>query len=208
MLDINSIEITKLPVIIYASPRTGCSVVGTILARKFNSLIYFNEPLGKNVDPTTFINHARSHKSYIIKTMAYDVFDSGVIQGLQKHHPEIAEDLQYNGFKIRVRRRNLIDQLASNYIATSRDLWMYNKHTNDLQTIQDFSKEIISIDEQSIKQNIQIIKVRNHSIDNIPVDVDLDLWYEDFDGIEDKHIFKTPQPANYHDIKKAIEENL
>jgi hypothetical protein len=208
MLDIDSIEITKLPIVIYASPRTGCSVIGAILSSKFNAMRYFNEPLGSNTDPTMFINHARSHKNYIIKTMAYDVFNSGVIQGLQRLHPEIANDLQYNGFKIRVRRKNLLDQLTSNYIARARDRWMYNRHTSDLQAIKEFSEEIIPITDHHIKQNIEIIKVRNHSIDNIPVDIDLDLWYEDFDGIEDKNIFKTPQPANYHDIKKAIEENL
>jgi hypothetical protein len=208
MFDINNLEFTKLPVIIYASPRTGCSVVGAILARKFNLLKYFNEPLGRNIDPTTFINYARQHNTYIIKTMAYDVFESGVLQALQKNYPDIANDLQYNGFKIRVRRKNLVDQLTSNYIARSRDRWMYNKHTSDLKIIQEFTEEIIPIDKHLIKKNIEIIKVRNYSIDNIPVDIDLDLWYEDFVGVEDKHIIKTPQPANYNDIQKAIEDNL
>lgn len=205
MLDISNIEITKLPVVIYASPRTGCSVIGAILARKYNLLRYFNEPLGRDVDPTEFIKYATRQDSYILKTMSFDVFESKIINVLPK---KISDDLQYNGFKIRVRRRNLVDQLTSNYIARARDRWMYNKHTSDSKIIQEFSEEIIPIDEQSIKQNIEIIKVRNRSINNIPVDIDLDLWYEDFDGVEDNNIFKTPQPANYNDIKKSIEENL
>ena len=87
-------------------------------------------------------------------------------------------------------------------------MWMYNVHTNPPELVEKFLKETVPIDDNDIRQCIEIIKVRNHSVDNIPAKIDLDLWYEDFDRLTDPTIFKTPQPANYEEIKSKIKDHL
>ena len=204
MFNIDDIDIKLFPIIIYASPRTGCSVVGDVLSEKYPQLRYFNEPFAQNNND--FIQYATVNSLYIVKTMSYDVFEKNLFQQCPY---KIVDDFQNKGFKIRVRRRNLVEQITSNYIAATRNMWIYNIYTlKEFGLEGQYRREILPIDLRKIRQSITAIKMRNQSIDNIPVKIDLDLWFEDLDGIDSETVVKTPQPANYNDIKKAIEENL
>ena len=75
MFDIENLKITQFPIVIYASPRTGCSVVADIISNKYPKLKYFNEPFAPQNNSIDFINHAKNDNLYIIKTMSYDMFE-------------------------------------------------------------------------------------------------------------------------------------
>lgn len=209
MLDINSLNITEFPIIIFASPRTGCSLLGDLLAEKFNNLTYFNEPLPGNSEE--FLSYASTSDSYILKIMAYDLFSSdqpGQLPRFQTLPEKIKNDIVgNNGFKIRIRRNNVLDQITSNYIANARRQFLYNKFDVAERGLDSkYTSETIPIHVPAIYDNIKIIEMRNKALDNMPVTVNLDLWYEDVDGLESSTLIKTIQPANYKELQEEIKQ--
>jgi hypothetical protein len=199
MVNIDSIHIDKSPVIILASPRTGCSVIGELLSLKYQ-MRYFNEPFASHVfgkdDSTQFLNQTANNPNYILKTMAYDFYT---------YAPDQLKEKAKSAFIIRTRRKDILEQITSHYIATKRGIFMYNKHTIKADGLQEmYEKEVIPIDRQVVLDIIKHVKRYNDAVDNLPVTVDVDLWYEDIDGIESPNLLKSIQPANYNKIKQEI----
>ena len=185
-------QISRLPVIILSSKRTGSTFltyqVCELLKNDYNNLHEFIEPAESN-QMEKLLEVIDYHENYVLKVHAYDL--------ITVYPPKIKNIIDtHNCFLIRIRRRNTIDQIASHYIASERNIWGYNNDTL-------YDKTVKKIDINRIKRSIRFISTYNQIIDNFPVPFDLDLYYEDLPIIDGKSI-KTPNPENYDEIWKMI----
>ena len=185
-------QISRLPVIILSSKRTGSTFltyqVCELLKNDCNNLHEFIEP-GVSNQMEKLLEVIDNQENYVLKVHAYDL--------ITVYPPKIKNIIDtHNCFLIRIRRRNTIDQIASHYIASERNIWGYNTDTLYDNTVK-------KIDINRIKRSIRFISTYNQIIDNFPVPFDLDLYYEDLPIIDGKSI-KTPNPENYDEIWKMI----
>ena len=184
-------QISRLPVIILSSKRTGSTFltyqVCELLKNDYNNLHEFIEPGISQIEK--LLEVIDNQENYVLKVHAYDL--------ITVYPPKIKNIIDtHNCFLIRIRRRNTIDQIASHYIASERNIWGYNNDTL-------YDKTVKKIDINRIKRSIRFISTYNQIIDNFPVPFDLDLYYEDLPIIDGKSI-KTPNPENYDEIWKII----
>ena len=185
-------QISRLPVVILSSKRTGSTFltyhICELLKTDCNNLHEFIEPAESN-QMEKLLEVIDYHENYVLKVHAYDL--------ITVYPPKIKNIIDtHNCFLIRIRRRNTIDQIASHYIASERNIWGYNNDTLYDNTVK-------KIDINRIKRSIKFISTYNQIIDNFPVTFDLDLYYEDLPIIDGKSI-KTPNPENYDEIWKII----
>ena len=184
-------QISRLPVVILSSKRTGSTFltyqVCESLKNDYNNLHEFIEPGISQIEK--LLEVIDNQENYVLKVHAYDL--------ITVYPPKIKNIIDtHNCFLIRIRRRNTIDQIASHYIASERNIWGYNNDTLYDNTVK-------KIDINRIKRSIRFISTYNQIIDNFPVPFDLDLYYEDLPIIDGKSI-KTPNPENYDEIWKII----
>ena len=184
-------QISRLPVIILSSKRTGSTFltyqVCESLKNDYNNLHEFIEPGISQIEK--LLEVIDNKENFVLKVHAYDL--------ITVYPPKIKNIIDtHNCFLIRIRRRNTIDQIASHYIASERNIWGYNNDTLYDNTVK-------KIDINRIKRSIKFISTYNQIIDNFPVTFDLDLYYEDLPIIDGKSI-KTPNPENYDEIWKII----
>jgi len=195
-LDMNKlslIPITKFPVLIISSPRCGSGALGHALQSLNPDAVYFNEPNFENAETMQkFLNYTKWHKNYILKILASSI-------------PSFPKDLQkqfFDGtfFTIKLQRANIIAQIASYYIARTRNKYHY--FSNDINAYQ---ANIIDIHIEGIKDSISRTQYDINLVDNLP-STDLNFIYED---IADQFtwqvpVVKTPYPTNYNEVVEAV----
>jgi len=188
-------NINKFPIIILSSPRTGSTFLANMLSKSYPDLKLFLEP-DDNI-MLSFSKYSNINNQYILK------FHLSVLFKYPEHikHKIFSND----AFLIRLRRRNIIDQISSLYIEMYRKVWDYN-----LKTIEIYKDEKIIIDNNIINKAIHNTKMYNHSIDTLKINYNLDLYYEDlieeFGNLSFTYI--TPKPINHHEIYQAIQNQL
>ncbi len=185
-------QISRLPVVILSSKRTGSTFLTYYICESLknncDNLHEFIEPAHSN-QIQKLLEAIDNQENYVLKVHAYDL--------ITVYPPKIKNIIDtHNCFLIRIRRRNIIDQIASHYIASERNIWGYNKDTLYDNTVK-------KIDINRIKRSIGFISAYNRTIDNFPGSFDLDIYYEDLPIIDGKSI-KTPNPDNYDEIWKMI----
>jgi len=188
--------IDKFPIIILSSPRTGSTLLAKVLSKQYPDLVLFLEPDEKNTIDS-FTEYSRTNRTYILKTHAKQLtkFPAHLIKTI----------FTKDAFLIRVRRKNVLDQIVSNYIELHRNVWTY-----DLESVSKFNNEQMSIDIDTIKIAIEAIKNYNKSIDTLQINYDLDLYYEDLikDLGNEMVTIVTPKPLNHTEIYQTIEKQL
>jgi len=189
MIDIN---VTKLPVIIIAAPRTGSTVLGGYFQKLHNNTItYFDEPdYGTFLDMVNFENHFYNNKNFIFK---FHLYTSNLYKA------DIIKYISYSDqcFRIRLRRRNLANQVASMYIAKARkNAFLFHSKTE--------LNDMLIINEEHIKQLIRFIKHSNQILQDTDIEFDLDLFYEELGEIQNTNYYITPKPTNYNEIVSAV----
>jgi hypothetical protein len=188
-------EITKTPILVVASPRTGSNAFTTHLGSKYPTLKCYSEPDHNIEHLSEFLNFAKNNNGYILKILA---------SSMVRYPNWLKEDFFSEKFHtIIIKRRSLVEQLASHYIAMNRNIWYYNKE--NYENWQYKIKENIDIDEYNIKKTISMVKydidlVNRFKSDNI-------IFYEDMPKLITQHI-KTPRPVNYFNLLNKIEEIL
>ncbi len=185
-------QISRLPVVILSSKRTGSTFLTYYICESLknncDNLHEFIEPAHSN-QIQKLLEVIDNQENYVLKVHAYDL--------ITVYPPKIKNIIDtHNCFLIRIRRRNIIDQIASHYIASERNIWGYNKDTLYDNTVK-------KIDINRIKRSIRFISTYNQIINKFPGSFDLDLYYEDLPIIDGKSI-KTPNPENYDEIWKII----
>ena len=185
-------NITKTPILIISSPRTGSSVLGSYLQTLYD-VPYFKEPDytgGKEM--TDFYDYFSQSKNFILKIHYIH---------LNRYRSDITNYLIENAYKIRIRRKNIVEQIASFYIATERGLRWHFRNTDQLNLV-----DTLNIDIAKIKQNILYIKYANYKLKSAPINFDLDLYYEDLPEMTDAGYYIVPKPSNYNELLSTITE--
>ena len=190
------IEINKFPVIILSSPRTGSNLLSNIIANTYPKSTLFLEPdEKKSID--NFSNYANSSNQYILKCH---------LKYLPKYPNNIIKKVINNdAFLIRIRRRNVLDQMVSMYIELIRHIWYY-----DVETAEKYKENIIPIEADIIAKAVRQIKEFNEPFKGFNINYDLDIYYEDLiNNINDNYnTIISPKPINHNEIYEAIERYL
>jgi len=192
----SDIVIPKWPVVIFTSPRTGSTAFAHYLKKQNPTKQYFNEPVLDQTQMTEFTNVFNSTDDYIIKVMGETIVKPN---WEVPQHPEymIKKMLSAGTYKIKLYRRDVIEQVASCYVASIRNYWEYNE-----DNVLNFNvNDNIEIDLAKVRRAIRIIKHNNEVIDNI--EADTTLYYEDISDFDDQ--FKlTPKPYNYAELISIV----
>lgn len=178
------INITKFPVVIFSSPRTGSTALVRYLQHLYPENNCFCEPDLRELE--RFLDYGKQHDNFIVKLMA---------RNLHLYPNELI--FSPANFFIRIRRRSIVDQVASNYIARERNLWYYQTNNSVFDTP-------IHIDPLKITENIAIVSRYNAALHKVNVKFDLDLYYEDLPRMVVPGHIITPKPLNYNELKSEI----
>jgi hypothetical protein len=190
-------NIEKYPVLIISSPRTGSSSLAKTLSVNKKNIPYFCEPLVCDAKDARHVRYVQWRKTenqnFILKVHAYQW------RNFIKADTNIELDKFY---RIGLRRKNIIDQMASLYVSFHRDIWTYKPDVN----YDEFYNKEIEITEEKILQCIRVILENNKDFEMFESDFntkfDINLYYEDLLNLE--VFIKTPLPKNYNDLKKEI----
>jgi hypothetical protein len=186
-------EIKKTPIVIIASPRTGSNSLANHMGVVFSQLKLFKEPDHIESYLAEFLDYAKNNNEYIIKIIA-----SSLIR-----YPDWIKDIFFNGSShvFRLKRRSLVEQIASHYIARHRDVWYYN-----IKNFDDWRYKIegpIDIDVNLIDSTIQMVKYDIELVNRLHSDSV--IMYEDMIDLVSQDM-KTPLPANYLELIDVILE--
>jgi len=192
------ITVTKFPIILVANFRTGSSALGKYLSKKYKIQFYsepFNNKNSCSIDShkLDFIKKYLSpdRKKMILKFMPLQMGDFS----------PYTEILNADGFKIRLSRKNIVDQIASFYIAEKTE--KYFKYINE-----DKKKFSLEIDYKFLLKRTHIILKNEFFIDNIPNSFDMNISYEDLGFIPNTDHVLSDQPENIEEIKEEIRKIL
>jgi hypothetical protein len=185
--------ITKTPILILASPRTGSTVLGEYIKTLCNkNLRYFIEPDYQGPKAVEeFELFSKQSKDFIIKCHLINLLE---------YDTSVSSYLLEESFKIRIKRKNIVKQVASMYIAHKRNLkWHYSKEELGLV-------DSVHIDRLHIQNCIHYIANANKILDDAPYVFDMDLSYEDLPTIRCNNYCTTPKPKNYDELLDVIQQ--
>lgn len=188
------------PILLISSPRTGSTAVGDYL-KKFCSdpnVKYFPEPdfFGKK-SMDAFVNYVSLSKNFIVKIH---------VDCLEEYPRDIQNFLLSDQTtKIRIRRRDHINQIASLY--TSK----YRKNTYHFfkDTIESHVADTVPIDDyKNLDWVIGFIFRTNKMLDESTIPFDIDLYYEDLPVMNDSKFLVVPKPINYNELLESIRNRI
>lgn len=177
------------PTIILANYRTGSSALALKLSLE-NSVPSFVEPHINNERRAAFFSAYKKIDRYIVKFMPdqVDIFDP------------YRELLNSQCYVIKLKRKDIVNQIASFYIASVRDKWWTKD--NDIET-----NYFIPIKLDLIKSSIERILTTEELLNNYN-SVDQTVYYEDmgiFDSIDRKPSLK---PMNMDRLLEVIRNHV
>ena len=128
-----------------------------------------------------FFFHQNLNKRFVLKehTLMY-----------MKNYINVFKDQEY--CFIRLRRKNLFQQVLSSYISNERQNWFY------VSTY--FKNDSITLNEKKLLDTFEYIKKFNIASEVYKGKVDVDLFFEELSFDEDKTSQPTTKPDNYHDL--------
>ena len=184
--------ITKTPILILSSPRTGSTVLTAYIKSMCEKDIgYFQEPdYYGQLEIDKFKEYFNHSKNFILKCH---------FMYLHRYGTTVSEYLLDNAYKIRIRRKDFVKQVASLYIARTRNNQFHYQNKEELNFV-----DTISINTRHINQYIMYLKTTNYKLDHASVNFDLDLYYEDLPAINDAGFYIAPKPANYDELLDTI----
>jgi len=185
---------TKFPILIISSPRCGSGAFGHALEQLYPKAVFFNEPnFGVDNRMLEFLDYAKSHDNYILKIMASSITS----------FPKDLQQKFFDGtfFTIKLKRSDIVGQIASHYVATKRSKWHYFAEDN----VTDFEHSAIDIDIKDINESIKQIKYDIDLVNNLPP-ADAHYTYEEIKKNYPYQIpvVKTPYPTNYTEVLQAV----
>jgi hypothetical protein len=173
-------NITKLPLVIISSPRTGSNGLAMLLQEKLQGNLFI-EPGTDAKKLSDFLRYASLNKNFILK-----------------EHAEVLLS-RYKNFNIddccvvSITRKNIVEQVLSSYIAVKRKKWFYDPSETDYQN------DTIDMDDNHLKQTIEFVNKHNLSIEKFKDKIDFHIVYEDI--VDKLNIgIKTIQPKNYDEL--------
>jgi hypothetical protein len=213
-------NITKFPIVILSAPRTGSTALAHEISEQLGDILFINEPFNPHSNKKKeLIEISSTNQPYVLKThideFLYPEFFKEVTLEPSMNHQRLLliERIKKNEcYVVRVRRRNIVDQIASFYIEMTRSsnnvnwkngYWFYHKNSKLPDNIYDPLPLNGKHFEYSIYRSLFCNDLLNEFADTI----DLDIWLEDVE-INPRELVRTPKPENYLEIKEAIEKKL
>jgi hypothetical protein len=179
-------------ILLVSSPRTGSTAYGSMLGKKYN-INFYSEPFMIESQFNLDSKILEEKIPYIIKLHARD---------FEKHRKVNFIELD-NFYTIRIRRKNLVDQVASMYVAEIRNKWHYNSESE----IKKFIGQVVPLNYQMISRMTRITQMSNLILDHFDkiynFRFDEEVYYEDLTFIE---TLKTVPPVNYEELKDLIRD--
>jgi LPS sulfotransferase NodH len=181
-------------ILIISSPRVGSTAFAEWIALAGNKKFY-NEPLTTPDFIENFIESLVLGEDFVLKFHAHEFF-----------HYQACLDLK-EFYTIRIRRKDVVKQIASDYIALTRQQWHY---TNDSDSTE---SESIIINIDALQNSIQNINNMNMELYKFGLlhKIDSDVYYEDIKEFLQEHkditAKLTPLPKNYQTLLKIIAQN-
>lgn len=192
---------TDKGVVILSSPRTGSTVLGSLVSIGLNCDFFSElvEPgIVKNIRMQQFLFYKHMNKQYVLK-----------------EHTLLFADNYKNVFDenstvfIRLRRKDIFKQTLSTYISNFRNIWSYERdNTNDTE---------IMLDKKKLLDTKTYVDRFNQATDNYRGKLDFDLYFEDLDltrapGSLDngnKHdTIPSVKPKNYSELTEWAKDIL
>jgi len=197
-------DIEKKPIIIISTPRTGSTALCKIIYNKYKHLPNFKEYMEPLLPSESFENFftdviTNKNKNFVLKVQA------GEIKNLPD---ELDEILCYNHCTtIFLRRKDLIAQYTSNYIAKIRNYYIYK--TKIVFPDKKLMRELNS----NIPANINlmceaIIDIDYHlnKMNNLIYKKNVEVYYEDLDLDQQDFYMKTIDCLNYDQLYNKIKD--
>jgi len=183
----------KRPIVIVASTRSGSSAYASYIACEYN-LKLWSEPNLTVEGLATFERWlAAENKNYVLKIIARQLVKNEVYQTI----------LKTDCYKIKLTRANKIDRIVSLYIADYTNIWnSYDRYARGIEYIVDINMDLIKATIKDVINNDRII-------DNLDIDFDETLTYEEListTNLDNTGVVKIIPPTNYDEIKAVIEE--
>lgn len=166
-------------IVILSSPRTGSTALSLVLEKEFKYK-FFNEPSFDKKVLNDFLRYSELGNKFILKEHAF------------KFIKNYSSDFTTDNFVIRIGRKNVFEQILSNYIALIRKKFIYERQVNP---------DIIPLNKEHLLRNVEYIEKYNRELENFKGKVDLDLIYEDFIRSPlDIETIPTPKPNNNEEL--------
>jgi LPS sulfotransferase NodH len=181
------------PVVIFCSYRTGSTALCDYFAKQHKWANFdevFHPLLLKRLE--SFKDHIIrwDKKRYVIKIMP---------DQMKNQHLSLIEDLILQSTLIRLKRKSVVDQIASFYICCQLEQWHYTD-----SEYKDFS---VNLDPYKLAYSIEYILNNNVALDNIKYKFDYELDYDDLGHLSS--MYKLSQkPKNYLELQNHIKEKL
>jgi len=191
--NMDEIKIDKFPVFIVANYRTGSTALAKKIGKMYDIRSFVEPHLNNpNILHKTFVN--KNTRDIVVKIIANQIEEDFLYYHLL-HNEE-------NCFRIKLLRKDKIDQIASYYVAQQRGIWYQSKYEYNILT--DYKVEIKI---KQIKNAISKILEVDEIIKNLDSKFDLEMYYEDL--ILDDYdipVIKGIPPNNMDEIKDIIQE--
>jgi len=185
----NDINVTRWPVFILGNYRSGSNLLGRHIAHCYNAK-WLNEPTrgGRLADFLEFYKTGNKH--FVLKVMPDQL-------GLLK---EVDETFASDCFKIKIQRKNTIDQIVSHYISTKTNTWVQRTKNTEPYSVE-------CIDYKILNWVANVIDINNKYLDTTDTNFDYSLFYEDLDiSGEEIDFYKISKPTNFEEIYKEIQK--
>jgi hypothetical protein len=206
------IEVTKWPVIIIATPRSGSTELAFQLWKEYNLKRYPTE--FQNIYSDSSIDHLTetikcfpepnkddSHYDFVntINSGNSDYIAKFMVDQIGNYSP-LDKLLESDCFKIRLLRENLEDQIVSLYIARVRNNWH--------QFSVDVAEYEVPVDVTLLRECIVNIKFVDTQLRNAQIDFDVTVTYETMKFGESVDCFKITPPTNVNKIRDIVRRFL
>ena len=183
-------QIDKFPVIIVSTPRTGSTALQQVIC-KHHGLDGFNEAHWEPDYFKYFLEYQRQNTKFCLKVHSCDLYNFADTINLFGHE---------NIYWISLRRRDIVDQIASFYLARKRDKWF--NYGND-----EYEDYVIDIDKKDLSDTIFATLKYKNCFNDLNFKFDMDLYYEDLE-LGDADTILTDYPENYNELKDLITKEL
>jgi hypothetical protein len=183
------ITIPHWPAIVLANYRTGSSPL-TLKLAEVNQAQPFVEPSITEERTDNFINYKLQSDRYVVKFMP-DQIDQ---------FPLYKDLLDTSSYRIKISRKDKVQQIASHYIATVRNKWWTTEQEQDISYFVPISHELL---DNSIKHILTV----DTMLDSYK-DFDVELYYEDLNYLENIDRKPASKPQNLNFVLNLIKAKL
>lgn len=193
--------INKNPILIVSTPRSGSTLLKNKISNHYKNFRSFSEPDQSSETMAEFLpEYYSGNDSYIIK--AHSSYICNPYEGKPAVYPKtIVDDFLHSDrfFKVAVKRKDIVEQIGSFYIALERDKW----HYDDGKDSSFYAKNSVTIDESGIKFAIKMIDQFYYDFSRFD-HLNHCIYYEDIFTPGERSFMITPPPTNYVELLNAI----